>query len=193
MKESWQFSFRMDGSGWSKREILSSLRLSIFRLITRSVSEEMLRRGLCSDESHRTRYVAVVSIRLTANQQIPHMFLSPTSQLAARIWTPCLDSMWERCTWELEFTVPHTLPDRGDLPPFTVVSSGELMEQVSLVSRSTLMSDYPPSQSKQDYILLPSSKPDKCSAHPVRSWAVRDASCPPRGEEGNAWILSAWR
>jgi transcription initiation factor TFIID subunit 2 len=69
--------------------------------------------------------------QMIADGQIPHMFLSPTSHVAARIWTPCVDSLWERCTWELEFTVPHTLPDRIDLPPFTVVSSGELMEQVS--------------------------------------------------------------
>ena len=69
--------------------------------------------------------------RNEADGQIPHMFLSPTSHVAARIWTPCVDSLWERCTWELEFTLPRTLPDRIDLPPFTVVNSGELMEQVS--------------------------------------------------------------
>jgi transcription initiation factor TFIID subunit 2 len=63
--------------------------------------------------------------------QVPHMFLSPTSHTAARIWTPCVDSMWERCTWELEFTVPNTISNTSNLPPVTVVSSGELMEQVS--------------------------------------------------------------
>jgi transcription initiation factor TFIID subunit 2 len=50
--------------------------------------------------------------------------------MAARIWTPCVDSLWERCTWELEFTVPSIMPNRTDLPPNVVVSSGELMEQV---------------------------------------------------------------
>lgn len=60
------------------------------------------------------------------------MFLSPTTHAAARVWTPCVDSPFEKCTWELEFTVPHTLPDEPDLPPVLVVSSGELMEQVSL-------------------------------------------------------------
>ncbi|WVQ66072.1 uncharacterized protein L199_004250 [Kwoniella botswanensis] len=68
--------------------------------------------------------------------QIPHMFLSPTTYDAARIWTPCVDSLWERCTWELEFIVPRYL--EGGEPgadeeayPVMVVSSGELMEQVT--------------------------------------------------------------
>ncbi|WVR08077.1 hypothetical protein IAU60_005123 [Kwoniella sp. DSM 27419] len=68
--------------------------------------------------------------------QIPHMFLSPTDYDAARVWTPCVDSLWERCTWELEFIVPRYL--EGGEPgteeeacPVMVVSSGELMEQVT--------------------------------------------------------------
>ncbi|WVF68463.1 hypothetical protein IAT40_003229 [Kwoniella sp. CBS 6097] len=68
--------------------------------------------------------------------QIPHMYLSPTDYDAARIWTPCVDSLWERCTWELEYIVPRYLeggqPGPGEEAyPVTVVSSGELMEQVS--------------------------------------------------------------
>ncbi len=58
------------------------------------------------------------------------MFLSPTTHEAARVWTPCVDSLWERCTWELEFIVPSVL-EAGEDCPVTVVSSGELMEQVS--------------------------------------------------------------
>nr|XP_019043571.1 transcription initiation factor TFIID subunit 2 [Kwoniella bestiolae CBS 10118]OCF22501.1 transcription initiation factor TFIID subunit 2 [Kwoniella bestiolae CBS 10118] len=70
------------------------------------------------------------------DSQIPHMFLSPTIYDAARIWTPCVDSLWERCTWELEFIVPRYLeggepgPDE-EAYPVMVVSSGELMEQVT--------------------------------------------------------------
>ncbi|WVQ96010.1 hypothetical protein IAU59_003110 [Kwoniella sp. CBS 9459] len=68
--------------------------------------------------------------------QIPHMYLSPTDYDAARIWTPCVDSLWERCTWELEFIVPRYLeggqPGPGEEAyPVTAVSSGELMEQVT--------------------------------------------------------------
>ncbi|WWD20285.1 hypothetical protein CI109_104761 [Kwoniella shandongensis] len=68
--------------------------------------------------------------------QIPHMFLSPTTYDAARIWTPCVDSLWERCTWELEFIVPRYLeggdPAQDDAAcPVMVVSSGELMEQIT--------------------------------------------------------------
>ncbi|KAK8849657.1 hypothetical protein IAR55_004992 [Kwoniella newhampshirensis] len=68
--------------------------------------------------------------------QIPHMFLSPTTYDAARIWTPCVDSLWERCTWELEFIVPRYL-EGGDSTsddaacPVMVISSGELMEQIT--------------------------------------------------------------
>ncbi|KAK4688551.1 transcription initiation factor TFIID subunit 2, partial [Tremellales sp. Uapishka_1] len=68
--------------------------------------------------------------------QIPHMFLSPTTYDAARIWTPCVDNLWERCTWELEFVVPRYLeagePDgEEEEHPILVVASGELIEQIS--------------------------------------------------------------
>lgn len=39
-----------------------------------------------------------------------------------RIWAPCVDSLWARCTWELIYILPMGL---------TVVSTGELLEQVS--------------------------------------------------------------
>lgn len=54
------------------------------------------------------------------------VYLSPTAYDSARIWTPCVDSLWERHTWELEFTVPAKIGDAQTM----VVSSGELMEQV---------------------------------------------------------------
>jgi transcription initiation factor TFIID subunit 2 len=59
------------------------------------------------------------------------MFLSPSTCGGARIWTPCIDDLWERCTWELEFIVPSTVVLENERLPVTVVSSGELMEQVS--------------------------------------------------------------
>lgn len=64
------------------------------------------------------------------------MFLSPTTSDAARIWTPCVDNLWERCTWELEFIVPRYVEGgepRGDNDAFPtmVAASGELQEQVS--------------------------------------------------------------
>lgn len=64
------------------------------------------------------------------------MYLSPTTFDAARIWTPCVDNLWERCTWELEFIVPRYIEGgepRGDNDAFPtmVVASGELQEQVS--------------------------------------------------------------
>ena len=60
------------------------------------------------------------------DEEVPHMFLSPTAYDSARIWTPCVDSLWERCTWELEFIVPSEVQGL----PTMVVSSGELVEQV---------------------------------------------------------------
>lgn len=44
-----------------------------------------------------------------------------------RTWTPCVDSIWSRCTWELMYIVPHQKDGRQ----VTVASSGELLEQVS--------------------------------------------------------------
>jgi transcription initiation factor TFIID subunit 2 len=55
------------------------------------------------------------------------MFIAPGSQQSARIWTPCLDSLWDRCTWELEITVPRNLANEGET---LVVATGELMEMV---------------------------------------------------------------
>jgi hypothetical protein len=125
------------------------------------------------------------------------MFLSPTTHVAARIWTPCVDSLWERCTWELEFTVPSVIPDRTDLPPNLVVSSGELMEQVSyrpqfLRSKLTFL-DHTPTQSQQDDLLLHPSQPDIRPAHPLCGRTIRDAAHPPRGEEGDRRLLPTGR
>jgi len=58
------------------------------------------------------------------------VYLSPTAYDSARIWTPCLDSLWDRCTWELEFIVPATIGGSSTM----VISSGELLEQVGLHS-----------------------------------------------------------
>ena len=56
-----------------------------------------------------------------------HVYLSPTAHNAARIWTPCVDDLWARCTWELEMIVPATIHGQ----PVTAVCSGELIEQVT--------------------------------------------------------------
>ncbi|KAI9462278.1 hypothetical protein BJY52DRAFT_1203123 [Lactarius psammicola] len=36
---------------------------------------------------------------------------TPSSPDAARCWVPCIDSIWERCTWDFEFVVPRSLED----------------------------------------------------------------------------------
>lgn len=75
--------------------------------------------------------------------RVPHAFTSPSSPDAARCWVPCVDSLWEQCTWEFEIIVPRFL-DRvdddveaderndadADRVPVIVVCSGELVEQV---------------------------------------------------------------
>lgn len=52
---------------------------------------------------------------------------------------PCVDNLWERCTWEFQFVVPRYLEEldplqqydeASDLSPTIVVCSGDLVEQV---------------------------------------------------------------
>lgn len=55
---------------------------------------------------------------------------------------PCIDNLWEKCTWEFEIVVPRYLEERdllqddddSDLNPTIVVCSGELVEQVLVPS-----------------------------------------------------------
>ncbi|KAI9604502.1 hypothetical protein KEM48_000737 [Puccinia striiformis f. sp. tritici PST-130] len=61
------------------------------------------------------------------NGQHPHIF---TNSISARSWVPCLDSLWERSPWELEFIVPKTTTSSTTPTPITVVASGELIEQI---------------------------------------------------------------
>ncbi|KAH9929687.1 uncharacterized protein B0H18DRAFT_995740 [Fomitopsis serialis] len=93
--------------------------------------------------------------------RVPHVYTTPSCPDAARCWVPCIDNVWEKCTWEFEFVVPRYLEQREDTPmndeeplegdsPTVVVCSGELVEQVShpynsnktkfLFSQSTLTS-----------------------------------------------------
>ena len=72
------------------------------------------------------------------------MYTTPSCPDAARCWVPCVDNLWERCTWEFEFVVPKYLDavdevadgsamqvdrEEGEYP-VVVVCSGELVEQV---------------------------------------------------------------
>jgi transcription initiation factor TFIID subunit 2 len=57
---------------------------------------------------------------------------------------PCIDSIWEKCTWEFEFVVPRHLEESEDGTeeeddtqgsyPTVVVCSGELVQQVRQIS-----------------------------------------------------------
>lgn len=77
-------------------------------------------------------------------QRIPHCYTSAAVADAARCWVPCLDALWERCTWELVFIVPRVLSFEQETEagieveeyPIVCVASGELMEQVSLASNA---------------------------------------------------------
>lgn len=77
-------------------------------------------------------------------QRVPHAFTSPSSPDAARCWVPCVDNLFEKCTWEFEFVVPKyleepettrnedgELEEAKDASPTVVVCSGDLMEQVA--------------------------------------------------------------
>lgn len=74
-------------------------------------------------------------------KRVPHAYTTPSSPDSARCWVPCLDNIWEKCTWEFEFVVPRYLEERdvtgdddniNDTTPTIVVCSGELGEQVFL-------------------------------------------------------------
>ncbi|KAJ2826449.1 hypothetical protein FBU31_003438, partial [Coemansia sp. 'formosensis'] len=47
-----------------------------------------------------------------------------------RSWLPCVDTMHERCTWDLFYTVPACMESAGQNLPMTVVSVGELSSLV---------------------------------------------------------------
>ncbi|KAH9968683.1 TATA-binding protein associated factor Taf2 [Russula dissimulans] len=71
--------------------------------------------------------------------RVPHVYTTPSSPDAARCWVPCIDSLWERCTWDFEFVVPRSLEDSPTAldedaqseHPTLVICSGELVEQVA--------------------------------------------------------------
>ncbi|WFD37120.1 uncharacterized protein MJAP1_000062 [Malassezia japonica] len=44
-----------------------------------------------------------------APYKVPHLYTRPTGPDSARCWVPCVDTLWDRCTWELEFVVPRRL------------------------------------------------------------------------------------
>ena len=71
--------------------------------------------------------------------EIPHVYTSSSSSDAARCWVPCIDTLWDRCTWELQLSVPRSLEltaegdeEGGNIVetlPVIAVASGELVEQ----------------------------------------------------------------
>ncbi|KAF5374962.1 hypothetical protein D9758_000502 [Tetrapyrgos nigripes] len=71
--------------------------------------------------------------------RVPHAYTTPSSPDAARCWVPCVDNLWEKCTWEFEFVVPRYLEERqphqedepDDAIPTVVICSGDLVEQVA--------------------------------------------------------------
>lgn len=70
-----------------------------------------------------------------SSQRVPHMYTTPSSGDAARCWVPCIDNLWERCTWEFEIIVPRSLDADGDSPtgtnyPCVVICSGDFQQQI---------------------------------------------------------------
>ncbi|WFD36850.1 hypothetical protein MCUN1_003740 [Malassezia cuniculi] len=79
-----------------------------------------------SEDVHEA--IQVVMPTSEAPFRVPHLYTRHTGPGSARCWVPCVDTLWDRCTWELEFVVPrHLASDGGDVP-LIMVCSGELME-----------------------------------------------------------------
>ena len=75
-----------------------------------------------------------------APHRVPHIYTTPSCADWARCWTPCLDSLWERCTWQLDFVVPKFLAlgtaaeanvDEDGADEVLVVCSGDLVERTT--------------------------------------------------------------
>lgn len=66
--------------------------------------------------------------------RLPHLYTSPSCPDWARYWIPCLDNLWDRCTWRLDFVVPRHLSLPGaapnDVNDVAVACSGTLLETV---------------------------------------------------------------
>lgn len=74
------------------------------------------------------------------------MYTTLSGPDGARCWVPCVDSFWEKCTWDFEFVVPKVLQQESDdivgisidddesssgsENPVVVVCSGDFSEQV---------------------------------------------------------------
>lgn len=83
-------------------------------------------------------------------QIIPHAYTTVSQSDGPRHWMPCLDTLWDRSSWELQLIVPRQLrfSAQEDLPtapyesdeedttvieqslPILAIASGELMEQI---------------------------------------------------------------
>ncbi|KAL9933347.1 hypothetical protein V8E36_008065 [Tilletia maclaganii] len=86
-----------------------------------------------------------------------HIYTEATCGDWARCWVPCVDSLWERCTWEIAFTVPTRTQASADAldnssstaansqsaaaavadgNPVTVICTGDLVEEAIHPSNS---------------------------------------------------------
>ncbi|WFD44718.1 hypothetical protein MPSI1_003388 [Malassezia psittaci] len=56
-------------------------------------------------------HTAIETVLPTAEApyRVPHLYTRPIGPDSARHWVPCVDTLWDRCTWELEFVVPRRL------------------------------------------------------------------------------------
>lgn len=82
-----------------------------------------------------------------------HLYVSPTCPDFARCWVPCVDSLWERNTWELDFIVPSTLADESTGAEGQESSAAAASQEVVVVCTGDLMGKarHPHSSSKLIY------------------------------------------
>ncbi|CEH12526.1 TATA binding protein associated factor [Ceraceosorus bombacis] len=85
---------------------------------------------------HPTEGLTFISPTPESPHRSPHLYLAPTCPDFARCWVPCVDSLWERCTWDIVLVVPSTLrhaaaAGQDEDVAIIALASGDLVEEVA--------------------------------------------------------------
>ncbi|ODV92750.1 hypothetical protein CANCADRAFT_92684 [Tortispora caseinolytica NRRL Y-17796] len=80
----------------------------------------------------------------------PHVYTTNDPiACSTSLWTPCIDGIWERCTWELKFSIPRTVSDIFK-PATSTSAPSSPGSPSSLDSAMHISTNYEPIIDKQD-------------------------------------------